>query len=599
MPSTEGGSSVADLLGLAIAEPDRAEREAGEILASSPGPWEESVAHQARGIVLRDRGLLDEGLAELRRALRLAQRSGDRDREADVRATLGLTLVLSGRSDAGLEQLQRAVDDATDPTTVARILTRRATMHYFFLEHPHEAVVDLEAALPRLRSAGDRVWEARTLNVLGLGYLALGRTQEAARTVGEAYDLFVREGQDVEAVITVHNRGYIAYCSGDLPAALRLYDAAAERYAGLHLDPRKLVSDRCDALLAAGLAEEAADLVAARVRAGSLLPVEHAELMLALATAELARGDAPAALDSAVSARTLFRKQRREWWADHAELSVLLARHRSGGTGRRLVEDAEAVGARLSSSGSDQAAEAWLLAGRAALARGLDSAPGLLDRAARFRSRSSALVRATGWRALALKHDAVGDSRGVLSASRRGLEALDEHRTSLGSSELRALANRRGDEMAGLALRHAAESRSRVMLAWSERWRATALAQPPVHPPDDHEQARILAALRDTGAGSARPELPAPTPPPGWTTNAPGWSSTSDSGPTTSRGPPTRSRASRSSICWPRSVTRRSWSWSRSTDRSTLWWSPAGGYAASDWVTPATPSTLSARPGSP
>ncbi len=71
----------------------------------------------------------------------------------------------------------------------------------------------------------------------------------------------------------------------------------------------------------------------------------------------------------------------------------------------------------------------------------------------------------------------------MLSASRRGLEALDEHRASLGSSELRALANRRGDELAGLALRHAAESRSRVMLAWSERWRATALAQPPVHPP--------------------------------------------------------------------------------------------------------------------
>ncbi len=160
--------------------------------------------------------------------------------------------------------------------------------------------------------------------------------------------------------------------------------------------------------MAAGLADEAVELVAARVRAGSLLPVEHAELMLALATAELARGDAPAALDSAVSARTLFRRQRRDWWADHAELSVLLARHRSGGTGRRLVEDAEAVGARLSSSGSDQAAEAWLLAGRAALATGLDSAPRLLDRAARFRSRSSALVRATGWRALALKHDAAG-----------------------------------------------------------------------------------------------------------------------------------------------------------------------------------------------
>jgi CHAT domain-containing protein len=498
MGSTVDRSTVADLLRLAIAEPDRAEREAGEILASDPGPWEESVARQARGIVLRDRGLLEGALAELRRAIRLARRAGDPDREADVRATLGVTLVMSGRSGAGLDQLDRAVHAATESATLARILMRRANMHYFFLERPHEAVVDLEQALPRLRSAGDRVWEARTLNVLGLSYLALGRTDEAAQAVGEADELFVREGQAVEAVVTLHNRGFIAYCSGDLPRSLRLYDDAAARYAVLQLDPQKLVSDRCDALLTAGLAEEAADLVTARVRAGSLLPVEHAELLLALATAELARGDARAALESASRARSLFRRQRRDWWADHAELLVLLARHGTGRPGRRLVGDAHALGTRLDEHGSDQAVEAWLLAGRAALAGGLDVAPQLLERAARFRRHSSALVRATGWRALALEREARGDSRGVLGACRLGLEALDEHRAGLGGSELRALANRHGDELAGLALHHAAESTPRLLLAWSERWRATALAQPPVRPPDDREVARLLAALRDT-----------------------------------------------------------------------------------------------------
>ena len=86
----------------------------------------------------------------------------------------------------------------------------------------------------------------------------------------------------------------------------------------------------------------------------------------------------------------------------------------------------------------------------------------------------------------------------MLSACRRGLDALDEHRSTLGSSELRALATRHGDELAALALRHAAHSGPRVLLEWSERWRATALTQPPVHPPDDAELAGALAALRDT-----------------------------------------------------------------------------------------------------
>jgi tetratricopeptide (TPR) repeat protein len=498
MSSTEGRSSVDDLLRLAIAEPGRAERESGEILAAGPGPWEESVARQARGIVLRDRGLLDGGLTELRLALRLARRAGDRDRQADVRATLGVTLVMSGRSDAGLDHLDRAVIDAADPAILARILTRRANIYYFFLDRPHAAVVDLEAALPRLRSAHDRVWEARALNVLGLNYLAVGRTDDATRAVGAAEELFVREGQDVEALVTLHNRGFIAYCSGDLPRALSLYDAAAARYATFHLDRQKLVSDRCDALLAAGLADEAVQLVTARLDKGLLQPVEEAELLLARASAELARQDPQAALASALRARTLFRRQHRDWWADHAELSVLTARYRNGSGGRRLVQDADAVGRRLQLSGSDRAADAWLLAGVAAAARRLESAPELLDRAAGFRSRSSALVRATGWRALAIKRDAVGDSAGVLSACRCGLEALDEHRQSLGSSELRARANRHGDQLANIAMRHAIASRPRVMLAWSERWRATALTQPPVRPPEDDDLARLLASLRDT-----------------------------------------------------------------------------------------------------
>ena len=47
-------------------------------------------------------------------------------------------------------------------------------------------------------------------------------------------------------------------------------------------------------------------------------------------------------------------------------------------------------------------------------------------------------------------------------------------------------------------MRRAVRRDPRALLAWSERWRANALSQPPVHPPDDAELARDLAALRST-----------------------------------------------------------------------------------------------------
>ena len=231
---------------------------------------------------------------------------------------------------------------------------------------------------------------------------------------------------------------------------------------------------------------------------GSLPAAVEAELLLSLSMAELAEDDPAAAAVSATRARALFRRQHREWWVLRSELAALLARREGGAGGRRLAEEAARVGSALAERGSEEAAVAWLLAGRVAAAAGLDTASELLERAAAFRHRPSALVRATGWHARALERDLRDDSRGVLGACRRGLDALDQYVAILGSSELRALATRHGDDLARLALRRATRSRPRRMLEWTERWRANSLSQPPVHPPDDAELARDLAALRDT-----------------------------------------------------------------------------------------------------
>jgi tetratricopeptide (TPR) repeat protein len=493
----DGSAAPDGLLQLALSSPERAEAVASELISTATSPSVLSVARQARGLVRRDRGELGPALADLRSAVRLAKQAGDDDREADVRGSLGPALIMAGQTRAGLNQLDLAINGATDPTTRAKVLMRRGYVLTFILGRHREALVDLERALPGIRRAGDRIWEARTLNLLGLTHLALGEVSAAAKAVGEAERMFVAEGQLTDAVYTLHNRGLIAFCRGDLPTTFALYEEAGERYAGLGPTPPVFAVDQAEALMSAGLVLDAAEVLREHLDRGSVQVVRRAELTLLLAVAELALGRADDSLSHASTALGLFRRQRREAWALRAELAVLQARERSGARGARLVETAVDVAARTQSAGLDETPTAWLLAGRLAMHSEASRAHELLARAAQVRHDSSNLVRAVGWLARALDCELREDTRGLLGACRQGLDAIDEHRMALGSSELRASSAIHGDELAGLALRRAASVSSRRMLWWSERWRANALAQAPVRPPADELVLEATAALRD------------------------------------------------------------------------------------------------------
>ncbi|MBO7941402.1 CHAT domain-containing protein, partial [Streptomyces sp. S9] len=109
--------------------------------------------------------------------------------------------------------------------------------------------------------------------------------------------------------------------------------------------------------------------------------------------------------------------------------------------------------------------------------------------------------RMTGWAAQALWARATGSGRGVLEACRRGLDVLDDHRMTLGASELRARATAQGAELAALAQQVSLERGGpRQLLGWSERWRATALSTPPTRPPADPELVSGLTAFREIAA---------------------------------------------------------------------------------------------------
>ncbi|MFC3348819.1 CHAT domain-containing protein [Streptomyces echinoruber] len=488
---------------MVFAAPGEALARAREVLDGRPSPLHACVAHQVIGIWQRDFGDLRLALHHLRRARDLAARADSADREADVLATLGVALVHAGRTRQGLAAFERGVARGTGHTR-ARVLYRRAYVWWVLGRH-REALEDVRRAVPVLRQAGDVIWTARALTLRATVHLALGAVERADADFTAAEALWDTTGQEHDKADAVESRGLAAFRAGDIPAALRLLDEAAERYAKLGTPTIMLSIRRCEVLMAAGLAAEAlaeADAALAVLDGIGGQPTRKAELLLAAARAAGSAGDAHTAIARADAAVRLFAGQRRAWWETHARMVLLEARVAAGRRSGRMVADAAALAERLARFGSPAAPEASLLAGRIALWLGWTAdAERHLRTAARSRRAGTPPARLTGWAAQALRAQAAGSTRGVLEACRRGLDVLDEHRMTLGASELRARATAQGAELAALAQQVSLRSGgARRLLVWSERWRATVLSAPPARPPADPALLSALTAFREIAA---------------------------------------------------------------------------------------------------
>jgi CHAT domain/Tetratricopeptide repeat len=488
-----------ELLLLAVSRPHEALAQARAILAENPSLTDASVAHQAVGIVLREFGDVDSGVAELRLALRLARRTGSAERAADVLATLGVALVYAGQTTDGLAAFDRALQRATGVLT-GRVLHRRGIVFWTLGRHL-AALDDFRRAIAILRRAGDRTWTARALSARGLVYTAIGSPWRADADFVAAERLFAQTNQELAAVHNVLNRGLGAYYLGDIPLALAYLDEAESRYRPMNVPTPGLSITRCEVLLAAGLAADALAEADAAVREIERIRgrnTKRAELLLMAANCAVAAAQPEQALDWATVAYRLFRSQQSTWWQAHAAGVVIEAKHAAGPISAALFREADQAAGRLDAAGSSAAGQAHLLAGRVAQALGRRAdADRHYAAAASSRHRGLPLSRLSGWLGAALQAQAAGQPRRMFTACRRGLEVLDEHRFTLGASELRAQATAHGSELALLAQRQAADSRRpRQLLAWSERWRATSLAVPSVRPQANAELNAGLTALR-------------------------------------------------------------------------------------------------------
>ncbi|MEV5000649.1 CHAT domain-containing protein [Nocardioides sp. LML1-1-1.1] len=478
-----------DLLALAIEDPAAARRRAQAVLDAEGDPCLRSYAHQCLGIVLRHAGATAEAIAQLRQGVVAAVECGDPGREQDVRATLGGSLAFAGDFRAGLAELDRALHDARG-APAARIRMRKGGV-LAVLGRYDDAVAVLREAM-RALPPDDHLWVGRTRVWLGFVELRRGRIDVARTETAAAAAELAAAGAVVERIAALENLAEIAVVSGAVVDALRLYERARADYRAAGVPPRfDLVALSASASLAAGLPDEAVRLLREHDAARALPLVEQSELELLLAGARLAGGEAKEARAAAERATTMFRAQGRSWFERRARLMSARALH---ALGEELPASSAELARALDEERSEDAPVALTLAGHHA------TGPARLthwERAASYRTHPNALVRAAAWHARSLAREEMGDRGGVLRAAAAGLDAIDEHRRLIGSSELRALATTHGRELTAIALRHAADD-PRTLLRWSERTRATALAQPPATS-DAATIPRSLAALRDNG----------------------------------------------------------------------------------------------------
>ncbi len=481
------------MLAAAVAEQARA---AKDVAAAA-------IAARALGLAALHTDDADTAMRHLRAAITLGRRAGSPALTAEARMTLAYVLDVRGRSRQALREIDAALLDL-DGIERARAEAQRGAI-LLLLGRLDEAPVAYHNALPVLRRADDHLWVQRVLLNRGVVYGYRSEFGAAVRDLREAGRLCEQLGIGLSAGFVDQNLGWIDSLRGDVPAALGHLDAAEQRFRALGARLSFILRDRAELLLSVNLLLEARQTAEQTVRQiareGHQIALPEARLVLARAAA--LDGDSGYAVEQARKAVTEFTGQQRPHWAALARYILLSSRLRDEGpsqvTVRQLVRTADALAV---TGWAVAALEARLLAGRLALDRGWETeGRRILTQVSLARRRGPALLRSRAWYAEALVRLASGNPRGASTAVRSGLRVLDEHRATLGATDLRAYASGHRSELATLGLRIAITSghASRV-LASAEEGRARHLLSRPARPPDDPQLAAGLARLRVTVA---------------------------------------------------------------------------------------------------
>lgn len=448
--------------------------------------------HQ-RGLEALNRGRPLLGARALRAGLRLVP-PDDPAMAVRLLNSLAAAEAALGNTERGFALLDEAEASAT-PDTRGLLLQQRGLL-LVLVGRMDDALTCLDQAIPLLRK--ERTVLARTLLNRAMLHQIAGRVTPALADL----DRCERLGRELDlprlVAKAIHGRGSCELLAGNIPAALRDFDSARavyEEYADGML--AVVAVERARALLAAGLHRDAATELDFALDAFPRIRMdqEHAEAQLTRAQAALAADDLSAARKWANRAEGRFRRRGNETWAAVAAATRVRAEFASGKRLGAVATHAAVLAERLGRLGLDNDAEAaGLVAARAYIASGdLTAARSCI----RARSGPKSLLETRLMRRLALAElgAATGDRAATFTHARAGLAALRDHRSRIGSLDLRTSTTALGRELATAGLAAALDHGSpAVVFGWLERSRAQAFRFEPVRPPDDSVEA--VAELR-------------------------------------------------------------------------------------------------------
>jgi len=437
--------------------------------------WTEKGARQVhpahRGLAARLLGIFAEWEAELGRTeyglrlLDLAERLTTADDRGVLLLQRGLIVIRTGREADALKLLDDAVaqldGNSAETANLASALLNRSFAH-----------------------------------------LSLGRVRRARADLVWCRRVATDHGHELIAAKALDNLGYCDVLAGDIPAALQLFNVAASTYRlsapGFLL---VLATDKAAALLAAGLARDAASELDGAMASSRRQRLDHglAEAQLARAQAALSAGEPADAGRWAAAAERRFRKRGNDAWADMAELTRLRARSAAPRHQAPIAAEALVLAGRLRDRGlANDADLAELIAARALLAAGRpDEARRRLEMVRRRKAEVPLAVSLLRRLVRAELAERDGQTGAALAELRAGLALVQVQRGRLGSIDLQTGAAALGADLADAGLRLALDRKSApLVFAWLERSRAQAFRVRPVRPPADPQAAAVLAELR-------------------------------------------------------------------------------------------------------
>lgn len=477
-------------------DPARAYRLAADVAveARAARAWDAAaVALRAAARAASWQGEHTEASRRIREAMAAARRPAGSARLVEVQTTAAHLWFLQGSRSRALRVLDDAGRSARGDQRL-KVAAQRAVLLWHMGRHGEAA-----GLLQQVRDGAGGELRADALVNLGgvLGEQARYDEAEAAlRDAARAYEDL--ELHHDAAAVALHNLAHLYALAGRIPASLEVFDDVERRLDTLGAPVAWLLVGRAQVLLAANLVGEALE-AAERATAGldRRAPLDlRAEAWWRLASARHRQGDAAGAASAAANAARLFQRLRSAPRAAMARRLEVRSMVLVGGPTPVLLARARAIAAELAASGlAADAVEAGVEAIELAAALGrVDAAATERVNVRAGRGRGPALLRARAWYGEAVALAALGDVPKARQALDRGLRLLDDHRASLGSTELRAQASGHGAELAELGVRLAVErGRPADLLRWAERWRAGALWRRPVVP---GELAAELAALR-------------------------------------------------------------------------------------------------------